>query len=158
MRRPPSVREMTYGPLQIGASVTTSSKGLSGAHRRENTGISVAILNSASFVRSRISKRTVRSSTTTAFCATPRLDCQGDARGPPARSKLNFTSSASTGSPFEKRACGCSRNVMAERSGATSMASASSPYIVMRSSLPRQASVSCTKCCRPAGASPFSVK
>jgi hypothetical protein len=74
-RRPESATAIAYGPLTIGYSVTISSKRLglpSGAapHLRENTRSAVPIANTASLLRSRRSKRIVRSSSTTAR-ATP---------------------------------------------------------------------------------------
>jgi hypothetical protein len=73
-------------------------------------------------------------------------------------SKLYFTSSASTGSPLLKRAFGFRRNVIDDLSGATSISSASSPYIVIGSSPLRIASGSFMKICTPAGALPLTVK
>ncbi len=112
-----------------------------------------------SLVRSRRSKRTVRSSSTTTR-STPASEARrpGAAYLPDIASKLYFTSSAVTGSPLVKRAFGCSRKLIDDLSGATAIASASRPYMVCGSSLPSTVSDSNMKMLRPAGALPLVVK
>ena len=81
-----------------------------------------------SCVRSLRSKRIVRSSRTTApltpsYCART----AGEAPLLIIMSNECLTSAAVTGSPLLKRALGFSRNVIDDRSGGTSISSASSP-------------------------------
>jgi hypothetical protein len=116
-------------------------------------------VNSMSLVRSRRSKRIVRSSITVAFSMPASEACSpGAAYLPDIESKLYLTSAAVTGSPLLKRAFGCSRKLIDDLSGATAMSSASSPYIVCSSSPDRIASDSIMKMLKPAGALPRVVK
>ena len=69
-----------------------------------------------------------------------------------------LTSAAVTGSPLLKRAFGWRRNVIDDLSGATSISSATRPYIVPGSSPERTASdLEHEESTRPAGELPLSV-
>ena len=147
----------------IGCSLTISSKRLglpSGPkpHLRETTARPPTVTR-VSVLRSRRSKRTVRASSTTAR-STPASAARspGAAYLPDIESKLTLTSSAVTASPLVKRALGFSLKLIDDLSGATAIASASSPYIVCNSSLPNTVSDSNMKIPTPAGALPRVVK
>ncbi len=110
-------------------------------------------------MRSRSSKRTVRSSSTTTRSTPASEACSpGEAYLPDIDSKLYLTSSAVTGSPLLKRAFGFSLKLIEDLSGATAMASASRPYMVCNSSLPSTVSDSNMKMPSPAGELPLVVK
>ena len=125
---------------------------------RENTGI-VPHTKICSRDFSRSSKRTVRASiTTTRSIAATVVWYEGVASLDSSMAWLWRTSSAVTASPLLKRACGWMRKLTAEKSGATNIASASSPYIVEGSSCPRCARPSTIQIMMPAGELPRTVQ
>ena len=94
---------------------------------RLNTGMPPTSIGSSALVEVK-SKRTTRGANTTAAFTSPKRtrNC-GDACLLISMSKLCFTSSANTGSPLLKRACGLIRKVTDNLSAATSISSASKP-------------------------------